>query len=42
MLKSHLAVLGIEVGAQKKTEKTITELTLDLNLNYSLSRLLEG
>ena len=42
MLPSHLAVLGIEIGAQKKTEKTITELTLDINLNYSLSRLVEG
>ena len=42
MLASHLAVLGIEIGAQQKTEKTIAELSLDMNLNYSLSRLVEG
>ena len=41
-LAAHLSVLGIEIGSQKKTEKTVTEMTLDLNLNYSLSRLVEG
>lgn len=34
--------LGIEITTQKKTEKTVTELNIDLNLNFSLSRLVEG
>lgn len=38
-LPDHLAALGIEVSRQKKTEKTVTELNIDLNLNFSLSRL---
>lgn len=41
-MSAHLAVLGIAVKEQKKTERTIAELSLDLNLNFSLSKLLEG
>jgi ubiquitin carboxyl-terminal hydrolase 5/13 len=34
-------VLGISVSRQKKTEKTVTELNIDINLNFSLSLLVE-
>lgn len=37
----HLGVLGINITEQRKTEKTVQELTLDMNLNISLSRLIE-
>lgn len=40
-LSAHLRVLGINISEQKKTEKTILELTLDMNLNVALSRLVE-
>jgi ubiquitin carboxyl-terminal hydrolase 5/13 len=30
------------VGSQKKTEKTVTELNLDMNLNFALSKLVDG
>lgn len=34
-------MLGINISEQRKTEKTVQELTLDMNLNISLSRLVE-
>jgi ubiquitin carboxyl-terminal hydrolase 5/13 len=40
-LKDHLANFGIDVEQQKKTEKTIAELTIDANLNIQLSKLIE-
>jgi len=38
-LAMHLGILGINISEQRKTEKTVQELTLDMNLNISLSRL---
>ena len=40
-LAAHLKQLGINIAEQKKTEKTILELTLDMNLHLALSRLVE-
>ena len=40
-LAEHLAVLGIDVTTQVKTEKTMAELNLDANLNLTLSKVLE-
>ena len=40
-LAEHLAVLGIDVSTQVKTEKTMAELNLDANLNLTLSKVLE-
>lgn len=42
-LQAHLLVFGIIVEQQLKTEKTIAELNLELNLNARfLSKLIEG
>jgi ubiquitin carboxyl-terminal hydrolase 5/13 len=41
-LTEHLAVLGIRIESQKKTEKTMVEMTLDYNLNFSLGRLVDN
>lgn len=41
-LREHLIFLGIEVRNQKKTEKTVAEINLDLNLNFALSKLLSS
>lgn len=40
-LAQHLQVLGIDVKSQTKTEKTMQELDLELNLNFTLSKILE-
>jgi len=40
-LTDHLRVLGIDVSSQKKTEKTVQEMDLELNLNFTLSKILE-
>ena len=40
-LAEHLAVLGIEMASQKKTEKTIAEMELEANMNLTLSKVLE-
>ena len=40
-LAEHLAVLGIDVSTQVKTEKTMGELNLEANLNLTLSKVLE-
>lgn len=41
-LAQHLTFLGVAITEQKKTEKTVMEINLDLNLNFSLSKLVEG
>lgn len=33
--------LGIDIKSQTKTEKTMQELDLELNLNFTLSKILE-
>ena len=40
-LGEHLSVFGIDMGTQVKTEKTITEMNLEANLNLTLSKVLE-
>ena len=40
-LAEHMAVLGIDISTQVKTEKTMAELNLDANLNLTLSKVLE-
>lgn len=40
-LAEHLAVFGIDVQSQVKTEKTIAEQTLEANLNLTLSKVIE-
>ena len=40
-LAEHLAVLGIDITTQVKTEKTMAELNLQANLNLTLSKVLE-
>ena len=41
-LAEHLAVFGIEVAKQTKTEKSIAEMNLDANLNLALSKVIEA
>lgn len=41
LLKEHLIVAGIDVRTQTKTEKTVQEINLDINLNFALSSLVE-
>ena len=41
MLSQHLSVLGIDIGTQVKTEKSIAEINLEANLNLTLSKVLE-
>lgn len=40
-LEDHLRWLGININEQKKTEKTVTELNLEINLNLTLSKAVE-
>jgi ubiquitin carboxyl-terminal hydrolase 5/13 len=40
-LAKHLAVLGIDVQSQVKTEKSIAEQELEANLNLTLSKVIE-
>ena len=42
LLANHLAWFGINVGGLAKTEKSVAELTLDLNAAYDWSRLTES
>jgi ubiquitin carboxyl-terminal hydrolase 5/13 len=42
LLTEHMIYLGIEVKSQRKTEKTVAEINLDLNLNFALSKLLDN
>lgn len=41
-LAEHLLPFGIVMGEQVKTEKTITEMNLEANLNFTLSKVLEA
>jgi ubiquitin carboxyl-terminal hydrolase 5/13 len=36
-----LQTLGIDVATQKKTEKTMQEIDLEMNLNLTLSKIVE-
>ena len=40
-LAEHLAVFGIDIATQTKTEKSIAEMNLEANLNLTLSKVLE-
>lgn len=40
-LNRHLAVLGISLAGQVKTEKSMTEMNLEANLSLTLSKVLE-
>ena len=40
-LAEHLAVLGIDIAKQVKTEKSMAEMNLEANLNLTLSKVLE-
>jgi len=40
-LAEHLAVFGIDMGTQVKTEKSMAEMNLEANLNLTLSKVLE-
>lgn len=40
-LRDHLVIAGIDVRTQTKTEKTVQEINLDINLNFALSSLVE-
>ena len=40
-LAIHLKNLGIDINTQKKTDKTITEMNLSFNINFTLSKTIE-
>ena len=40
-LPKHLIHLGIDIATQKKTDKTVTEMNLDFNINFTLSKTIE-
>ena len=40
-LAEHLINFGIDISTQKKTDKTVTEMNLQLNINFTLSKTLE-
>lgn len=40
-LPAHLSNFGINIATQVKTEKTMAELNLDFNLNFTLSKTIE-
>ena len=40
-LPNHLIHFGIDINTQKKTDKTVTEMNLDFNLNFTLSKTIE-
>ena len=40
-LEEHLKKLGIDLKKQKKTDKSITEMNLSINLNFTLSKTIE-
>ena len=40
-LPDHLKNLGIDINTQKKTDKTVTEMNLSFNLNFTLSKTIE-
>ena len=40
-LPDHLKNLGIDINTQRKTDKTVTEMNLSFNLNFTLSKTIE-
>ncbi len=40
-LAEHLRNLGIDISTQRKTDKTVTELNLSININLTLSKTIE-
>ena len=40
-LALHLQNFGIDITTQKKTDKTVTEMNLEFNLNFTLSKAIE-
>ena len=40
-LAVHLSNLGIDIITQKKTDKTVTEMNLSFNINFTLSKTIE-
>ena len=40
-LAQHLQNLGIDINTQKKTDKTVTEMNLSININFTLSKTIE-
>ena len=40
-LPDHLKNLGLDINTQKKTDKTVTEMNLSFNLNFTLSKTIE-
>ena len=40
-LDTHLQNLGIDIKSKQKTDKTVTEMNLDINLNFTLSKTIE-
>ena len=40
-LAEHLKAMGIDIATQKKTDKTVTEMNLDININFTLSKTIE-
>ena len=40
-LADHLKNLGIDINTQKKTDKTVTEMNLSININFTLSKTIE-
>lgn len=42
LLATHLAHWGINMQVQEKTEKTVTELQIELNANYNFSKITES
>ena len=41
-LKQHLAHFGIDMNRQQKTERTMTEMQVDYNMNYDFSKITES
>ena len=40
-LALHLSNFGLDINKMKKTDKTVTELNLDININLTLSKVIE-
>ena len=40
-LSFHLSNFGLDINKMKKTDKTVTELNLDININLTLSKVIE-
>ena len=40
-LDTHLQNLGLDIKSKQKTDKTVTEMNIDINLNFTLSKTIE-